>query len=187
MLPKILQEKDLINILVLENDYRHFQFLKLTMILTLPYIIFWVMETKIKVKLQLPSQAQYFYLLRFFFGGEDEKGIRKRGKTQRKGTSVNMNIKTTNKHGQVHFSKNTELSKRMWLLTLPSKSSSKEQPWCDCWYFSWKSFPSNTSQGIKSSILNGKPQALLAMSKVVRPRTKTAPRCTPLESTCASC
>lgn len=27
-----------------------------------PYIIFWVMGTKIKVKLQVPSQAQYFYL-----------------------------------------------------------------------------------------------------------------------------
>lgn len=62
-----------------------------------------------------------------------------------------------------------------------------EQPRCDCWYFSWKSFPSNTAQGIRSSILNGKPQALLAMSKVVRPRTRTAPRWTALESTWASC
>lgn len=122
-----------------------------------------------------------------FVGGEDKKGIRKRGKIQRKWTSVNMNIKTINEHAQVHLSKNTELSKRLRLLTLPSKSSSKEHPRCDCWYFSWKSFPSNTCQGIKSSILNGKPQALLAISKVERPRTTTAPRCTPLESTCASC
>jgi len=40
MLPKILYEKDLLNILVLENHYRRFHFLKLTTILTLPYTIF---------------------------------------------------------------------------------------------------------------------------------------------------
>lgn len=40
MLPKLLLEKDVINILVLENHSRHFHVLKLTTILTLPYIIF---------------------------------------------------------------------------------------------------------------------------------------------------
>lgn len=71
-------------------------------------------------------------------------------------------------------------------LTFCSTRTSAAQPFSDCRYFSWKSFPSNTFQGMRSPALQGQPHALLTRTSMVRPRTSRAPSCTALGSTQSS-